>query len=239
MEARLQLDMLPQPDDYTCGPTCLQAVYRYYHDHMPLEQVIVETPSLPDGGTLAVLLAGHALCRGYAATIYTYNLQLFDPTWFTPGAPPLQQCLKEQMAYKNEQKLCLATTAYLDFLAQGGQIRFEDLTASLIRRYLRRSVPILTGLSSTYLYQCAREFGPTDDPDSIRGTPVGHFVVLCGYDPPTRQVLVVDPFRPNPVSNTPEYAISIDRVLGAILLGILTYDANLLIIEPRLQSRGE
>ena len=32
--------------------------------------------------TLAVLLGCHALRRGYEATIYTFNLQVFDPTWF-------------------------------------------------------------------------------------------------------------------------------------------------------------
>ena len=26
---RLPLTMLPQPDETTCGPTCLQAVYNY------------------------------------------------------------------------------------------------------------------------------------------------------------------------------------------------------------------
>ena len=66
----------------TCGPTCLQAVYRYFGDDLPLEQVVAETPSLAEGGTLAVLLGCHALRRGYQATIYTFNLDVFDPSWF-------------------------------------------------------------------------------------------------------------------------------------------------------------
>ena len=36
METRLSLDILPQPDELTCGPTCLQAVYRYYDDNISL-----------------------------------------------------------------------------------------------------------------------------------------------------------------------------------------------------------
>jgi hypothetical protein len=36
----------------------------------------------------------------------------------------------------------------------------------------------------------------------------------------------------NPVSNDHYYMVSIARLLGAVLLGILTHDANLLIIEP-------
>src|SRR5262245_60688167 len=79
----LQLTMQPQPDDMTCGPTCLHAVYRYFDDDMPLEQVINEVAMLDEGGTLAVLLGCHALRRGYEASIYTYNLDVFDPTWFS------------------------------------------------------------------------------------------------------------------------------------------------------------
>ena len=40
MEAKLQFDILPQPDDCTCGPTCLHAVYRYFGDEIPLTQVV-------------------------------------------------------------------------------------------------------------------------------------------------------------------------------------------------------
>jgi hypothetical protein len=102
----------------------------------------------------------------------------------------------------------------------------------LIRRYLRRAQPILTGMSATYLHRSAREGGPRDDPDDIRGVPVGHFAVLCGYDQDTRHVLVADPLLPNPVATTHQYAVSIERVICAILLDILTYDANLPILAP-------
>jgi hypothetical protein len=86
-------DILAQPDNLTCGPTCLHAVYRFFRDQLPLEQVIQETPQLFEGGTLAVLLGCHALRRGYDVTILTCNLQVFDPTWFQPPFPPLSERL--------------------------------------------------------------------------------------------------------------------------------------------------
>jgi hypothetical protein len=89
----------------------------------------------------------------------------------------------------------------------------------------------MTGLSATYLYGSAREWGEDDADDDIRGEPVGHFVVLAGYRPETREVIVCDPTHPNP-RGSQVYAIHIDRVIGAILLGALTYDANLLVIRP-------
>jgi hypothetical protein len=113
----------------------------------------------------------------------------------------------------------------------------EDLTSELIRRFLKNSVPILTGLSATYLYGAKREFGRDAIPDDVRGSPVGHFVVLSGYDQSNRTVIVADPLQPNPLANEPMYAVEIDRVKNAILLGIVTHDANLLIIEPRTNRK--
>jgi Peptidase_C39 like family len=239
METRLTVDILPQPDDYTCGPTCLHSVYRYFGDELPLEQVISEVPNLASGGTLDVLLACHALRRGYDATIYTYNVQMFDPTWFGDNPPDLSERLKQQVRYKRSARLLVATDAYLEFLERGGRLRFEDLTTALIRKYLNRSIPVLTGLSATYLHRVAREFGDLQDSDDVRGEPSGHFVVLCGYDRESREVLVADPLLTNPVSGSNQYQVSIDRVICAILLGIVTFDANLLIIQPRRErSQG-
>src|SRR5688572_15650321 len=133
METRLKFDILPQPDNSTCGPTCLHALYRYHNDELPLEKVVSEVDTLEHGGTLAVLLACHALRRGYEATIYTYNLQMFDPTWFGPDAPPLPERLEAQMAVKESPRLHVATRGYLDYLQLGGSVLMEDLTSELIR----------------------------------------------------------------------------------------------------------
>jgi hypothetical protein len=57
-------------------------------------------------------------------------------------------------------------------------------------------------------------------------------VVLCGYAPKERRVLVADPLQDNPRYGVHYYWVHIQRVLGAILLGVLTYDANLLLVEP-------
>ena len=82
MKHSLDFSIHPQPTDSTCGPTCLHAVYRYWQDPISLDQTIADIGELSMGGTLAVQLACHALRRGYDATIHSYNLQLFDPSWF-------------------------------------------------------------------------------------------------------------------------------------------------------------
>jgi hypothetical protein len=123
---------------------------------------------------------------------------------------------------------------YLRFLELGGKLRQEDLRPSLIRRHLNRGAPIMTGLSATYLYQSRREIAETSVPDDVRGYPVGHFVVLSGYDRHTKLVDVADPFEWNPLGGQRYYSVDLNRLIGAVLLGSFTYDANLLVIElPR------
>lgn len=230
MDDKLQFDIQPQPDDGTCGPTCLHAVYRYFGDTVSLDQVIREAPSLRGGGTLAVMLGNHALARGYKASIYTYNLIVFDPTWFRQGVDLRQKlALREQFTPDAKQRTAIRN--YVEFLEQGGHILYEDLSRGLLRRFLRRGLPILTGLSSTYLYRAMRETADNKD-DDIRGDVQGHFVVLSGYDQVRHAVLVADPYSQNPVTGTNAYEADLDRVIAAILLGVITYDANLLIVEP-------
>lgn len=233
--AQLELEILPQPDDTTCGPTCLHAVYRYWRDEIPLERVIAEVDPLPGGGTLAVSLACHALRRGYDAEIFTYNLQLFDPTWFV-GEVDLAKRLKAQRKHKRSRKLGISTDAYLQFLELGGKVRYEELRPALIRRFLNRDIPILTGLSATYLYQCAREH--EDDYDDVRGEPVGHFVVLNGYRRSKREVTVSDPSHDNPRFRTHRYNVGMNRLITAVSLGVVTYDANLLVLTPTSRRRA-
>lgn len=235
--ARLEFAIERQPDPVSCGATCLHAVYRYYGGAPALPDLVGEIPQLGGGGTLGVILGCHALARGYQVDLYTYNLTLFDPTWFADPGTDWAANLEAQARYKTSARLREASAHYLQFVRGGGRFHFEDLRADLIRRYLRRGIPIIAGLSSTFLYRDCRVIANTLTSDSIRGIPEGHFMVLCGYDAERREVRVADPYHPNPLGNQSVYPLPMDRVLNAILLGILTYDGNLLVIRPRSDAR--
>lgn len=164
---RLPVEMLAQPDETTCGPTCLHAVNRYWGRQEPLVQVIARAGKLERGGTVAVFLACDALRQGYQATIYTFNLMVFDPSWFVGDVDIAQRLLLQQAAKPHDS-------------------RVQEVTA--------------------------------------------------GYDRPARTVLVSDPYGPHPYGPERDYWLDIDRAIGAILLGIVTHDANLLLIRPRSRA---
>jgi hypothetical protein len=221
-----------QLDDETCGPACLHGIYRHYGDRVSLDVLTRELDLADYSGTFDVFLANHALRRGYKVTLYTYNLQVFDPTWFNLPPGEIRQRLRAQAAVKRKwRRLQLATRGYDEFLALGGRLRFSDLEPSLLRKYLKRGIPVITGLSATYLYRSMRDIPDTNEDDDVRGEPVGHFVVLTGYRRDTREILIADPLRNNPLVRSRYYAVKMHRLIGAILLGTMTYDANLLIIE--------
>ncbi len=66
----LNFDIKAQPDEVTCGPTCLHALYQHYDNNISLKQVIQEVRQIKTGGTLAVMLGEHALQRGYKADTF-------------------------------------------------------------------------------------------------------------------------------------------------------------------------
>ena len=221
-----------QPDDVTCGPTCLKKVYHFYGRDVPLEEVSVGVDRDHEGGTLAVNLALAALGRGFRARIFSYNLRLFDPSWARLGTEELAGKLRQRIAHLREEKSVRAAKAYVDFLGAGGEVAFDELTPRLLKRILDTNRPVLAGLSATYLYRMARE---RHDPrthelldDDVAGDPVGHFVVISGYSQRGRRFTVRDPSAHAPTDRQGRVQVEAHRLINAILLGDLTYDAVLL-----------
>src|SRR2546421_12789066 len=117
---RLPVEILPQPDETTCGPTCLHAVFRYWGEDEALETTIGRGERLERGGTFAVFLACDALRKGSSATIYTYNITVFDPTWFAGEVDLAERLARQREIKANDARLVHATNGYLEFLRLGG-----------------------------------------------------------------------------------------------------------------------
>ncbi len=229
---KLEVAVSPQPDDESCGITCLQAIYNYYGHHTELERLKEEVAHWQTGGTVSVNLARHALAAGFSAEIYTYNIRIFDPTWKNLAAQDLERKLKMRQRKIRSKRQKKVIGFYLDFLRRGGVLRFDDLDEDLLDKFFAEGKPVICGLSATYLYQNPRESAANEEND-ITGQPVGHFVVVSGWDRKARSVAVADPLRKNPFSDTGAYLLPFVKFSNAVMLGILTYDENLLVIAKK------
>lgn len=232
----LEVDRLQQPDDLTCGPTSLLQTYRYYGRDKDLDDIIDRVRRNPDGGTLAVYLGLEALLEGMAATVYSYNLAIFDPTWERLDRDELIDRLERRARVVEGERLRRITRAYAEFLRAGGEVLLPELDRKLLVGLLSSGRPIITGLSATYLYRTPRELH--EEYDDVRGYPVGHFVVISGYDRALDRFMVVDPSPHSPYSPTGVYPVPAERLMAAILLGDSTYDAVLLVLDPPEGAAG-
>ena len=229
------IEILPQPDDVTCGPTSLHAVYRYHGLDIPLDELIREIEYIEEGGTSAVLLGIDALKRGFQVRLHTFNLRVFDLTWAKLGREDLIAKLENQLLHLDDRKLTQISHDYIRFLKMGGEIVCKEISPALLRGYFSQNTPVLAGLSVTYLYGCMREYTSPDNRavlDDLVGEPTGHFVVLYGIDDEHR-VLVADPDSHSDMTPPHYYQIESQHLIHSILIGILTFDAYLIVITPQ------
>jgi hypothetical protein len=241
-EHELAVTRFIQPDDVTCGPTCLRKVYHYYGIEIGVEGVVGEIDRNEDGGTLAVYLGIAALRRGFRARIFTYDLRIFDPTWCGLSMAALTEKVRARLPHLRLEKMRLAGQAYLEYLSLGGEIGCEELTPALIKSIIDREHPVLAGLSATYLYRMPRE---RHDPvthalleDDVAGDAIGHFVVISGYEQWGRRFTVLDPSSHVPApGERGRQVVDAQRLINAILLGDLTNDAVLLELWPQDEQR--
>ena len=232
----LRVQRFLQPDDVTCGPTCLRKVYDFYGLRLDDAEVLGEIDRNEDGGTLAVFLGIAGLRRGFGARIYTYDLRIFDPTWHGLPRGPLAEKIHARFPYLSDSRRLGAARAYLDFLEMGGELAFDELTPALLKDIIDREHPVLAGLSATHLYRFARERQLEDDrlvEDDVAGEPTGHFVVICGYENWGRSFSLRDPSRHVPTAPDGRQVVDGQRLINAILRGDVTYDAVLLEMWPR------
>ncbi|MEZ4873090.1 MAG: hypothetical protein R2827_12795 [Bdellovibrionales bacterium] len=66
--------------------------------------------------------------------------------------------------------------------------------------------------------------------DDIKANPRGHFVIL-GISGDLQKVTLADPMEGNPLTNCTEYEVDTQHFINALLIGVITYDANMTTIK--------
>lgn len=236
----LSVPRFAQPDDVSCGPSCLAQVLAYYGDVQQISALSDRVRRNPDGGTLAVNLAHLALDLGYRVRLYPFGVRVFDPSWWELEDAEIAERLDLRSRGLADPVERAVVKAWRDLLRRGGYVAFHEPSPALLARIIAQDRPLICGLNATWLYREPRDRPHDNVPDDIDGWPVGHFVVLHGYTGRGLHFHVNDPSEDAPFSaggdpmgpRTGHYPLPADRLIHAILLGDATRDAVLLEIWP-------
>lgn len=222
---KLRVEIEPQPTIVACGPTCLHAVYRYFGREISIATIVDEVNHKVVEGCFDGALGVHAICAGLSARIASVNLRVLDPSWFVGHG--IREALVAAGNKTSELSLKNAALAYAAFVNAGGELALGGITFESIVNSISRSIPVIVGLSSTFLYR-SRRSSITDGEE----TSVGHFVVVTGVDVKQRMVSIADPLSENPAGLGAYYDLPWDQLLSCICLGALTNDGAALIVWP-------
>lgn len=237
MSSRCLLDVpsYTQPDDVSCGPTCLSQVLAWHGAQHDIDALAGQLRRNADGGTQGVYLGRLALELGYRVRLYPFGVRIFDPTWWECEDEEIIELLDARAAALSDPGERDTVMAWADYLRAGGYLAFREPSPRVLTRALDLGRPLICGLNATWLYREARTRRHDNQDDPIGGHAAGHFVVIRGYTGEGRHLHVNDPSPDAPFSkgtSAGRYPLSANRLLHALLLGDGTGDAVLVEIWP-------
>jgi hypothetical protein len=210
-------------------PDLLAQVYRFLGYERAVDEVISDTRRNADGGTLGVYLGISALRNGFRPTIYTYNLRIFDPTWRRLSPPEISGKLRERRRFVRSRRLKRAIAAYVEYLGMGCRVPVFRARCGFLVGLLQTGHPILTGFERN-VPLWVRSRTQRGVRRRFAASPRGISSSCAGYYPRSDRFVVRDPSSNIPFSRNGKYTVEARRLIAAILLGDVTYDANLLVL---------
>lgn len=213
----------------SCILSCVQQVMDYHGHFKPLEEILEESVHDKGGSAFDSESGRYALRQGFDVTINTYNCENFDPSWFKLRKRSLMRKIRKMMEYKKRKEGAESEEAefyrgFLNFLKEGGEIRFRPLTKKLIKNCIDRGNPLIAGVYFELLCGEPRSFRRFADND-IYGEPTLHALVISGYDETIMvqsddkikvqtKVHITDPDDENPFSESGKYWYNADLFIA-------------------------
>lgn len=220
----LKISQFDQITHSSCIPACLQEVFSYYKKQISQENIL-NSLKYPERG-MAIIQAGFfAKNYGFEPIIITNNIVIFDPTWFYLTNKELIDNLKKRKKFVDQYNRSLID-AHIEYLKVAGTIKFDAISANLLKQYLSQNIPIIMDLASTYLYKKAKSTRPGAFDNAFSGDIEGHGVVIAGFN--GDKFKIVDPnSKQNPYSKSGIYWIESDKLMASF--GILDGKSILMI----------
>lgn len=215
-----------QTTDYNCGPTVLSAVLNHFNIAVSPDEISNNLRYFTEEhGTFITCLGMYALEKNLDATIYTYDLDVFDLTW-NNGTDELLYHLNKMLLKCNteDEMKRLAIQYYIEFLKNGGHIEICPDFNFTFNNIFSKERAVIAGVSSQILYRGSR-INDNGDYD-IYGKQEGHFIIA---EPAVNAsymgiVDISDPYGLKSKYGKLNYSITFDTFVQAVLQSTHTHD---------------
>jgi len=189
---KLKVPYIPQRKG-TCGSSSLQQVLAYYGVKLGLDEILKDIKKYKYG-TFMPYLGLYAKRLGFMPKIVTYDVKVFDPTWFGLLVGQIIKKLETRSremdvphVYRSECK------AFVRYLKAGGAIEFDFIKKGRIIKELERKRPVIVDVCSTILHRKERKNRVKDKYSDTSGEPMYHAVVVSGHE--KGKFIIVDPSK--------------------------------------------
>lgn len=221
---------------------CLQASVAQlmaYHDiSKTIEELKQEVPVYKDErgvpvGTSIGHMAAYLCNLGFAVTIHSTDIQLFDPSWRDKPSDELIDLLRKRLPHLGHPTYSLQVKeaileGYSAFLQAGGTIEFPVISKDVICNVLEQG-PLLAVVSYNFLNGTAKTIFDAQTnlyvANPIEGQPSTHAVVVAGYK--DDQFLLVDPDQ----KLGGKRWLDANRVVGAVYLAQTDFDNMIISVQ--------
>ena len=218
-----------------CAPTALNQIFSYYGLNIELKDLIKRCETKIKYKDWEYKAASVALDEGFKVDIYSTSLELFDPSWFKISRNKLINKLNKRLKFVLKSNKSDWRNGYIkywhedaiketvNFLENGGNIKFDLFNEKMIYNILSRKIPILVCFLDVNLFYCyKRKYN--NKYNDIKGMNFGHSVVVSGYK--NNKFIITDSGKKCP-NKSGIYSVLPDKLLTSIL----RYDGELVSIH--------
>ncbi|MBD3362355.1 hypothetical protein GF362_01395 [Candidatus Dojkabacteria bacterium] len=216
-------------DSSACGPSCLQAIYKYYGKDLKLKMILEDLHIDKDTSTYVSQLARHLNTNHLSTTLISSNPFVVSPDWKAKPKKVVIKELKEWILHHfnkgKVENIWIKEALYLLFyLQEGGNLKISNITTDLIDKYLEDQNLILCCLAENWIWG-KRKISKVVEYDNIKGHVNGHFVIV--YDKNKGDYQISDPYPTSIENKEGLYAINKEELLTATL----TWSHEILIVN--------
>lgn len=224
-----------------CAQTAAAQTLSFFEPSITADQIVAAVPVYINErgekvGTSPGHLAAYIANKGYTATAYIFDTELFDRSWQGMESAQVVQSLRRRQQHipanawlaKYHQVL---VDGWEQFQQAGGRFEFPMLSVSLLRQLLDGG-PLLTNVNSTYFNGGPkRRYDIAADAfvdDVIGGVSLTHTMTCAGYK--DGKFLIIDP---DPPEGTAQHRWENSDHVIASIMAAQTESINLLVaVQP-------